>query len=104
MFQPIGGMDRLPAALAARVRGVRLGAEVLAIEQPEGRVRGCGIAIESGVHETEGHYAVCTLPLTLLRDLPVDVAPAMRDAFRSVSYQPSRQDGPAVQTPVLGRR
>ena len=67
MFQPVGGMDRLPAALAARVRGIRLGAEVLAIEQPEGRVR-VRYRDASGVHETEGHYAICTLPLTVMRE------------------------------------
>jgi monoamine oxidase len=38
---------------------------VLAIEQPAGRVR-VRYRDASGVHETEGHYAICTLPLTVL--------------------------------------
>ena len=92
MFQPVGGMDRLPAALAARVQGIRLGAEVLAIEQPADRVR-VRYRDASGVHETEGHYAICTLPLPVLRDMPVDVAPAMRDAFRDVRYMPTGKIG-----------
>lgn len=92
MFQPVGGMDRLPAALAARVRGIRLGAEVLAIEQPAGRVR-VRYRDVTGVHETEAHYAICTLPLTILRTIPVDVAPAMREAFERVSYMPTGKMG-----------
>jgi monoamine oxidase len=87
MFQPIGGMDRLPAALAARVSHVKLGAEVLAIEQPAGRVR-VRYRDASGVHETEADYAICTLPLPLLRDLPVDVSPEVRAAFAAVPYFP----------------
>ena len=92
MFQPVGGIDRLPAALAARVSGIHFGAEVSAIEQPEGRVR-VRYCDASGVHETIGHYAVCTLPLTLLREMPVDVAPAMREAFRGASYMPTGKMG-----------
>jgi monoamine oxidase len=92
MFQPVGGMDRLPAALASRVRGIHFGAEVLAIEQPEGRVR-VRYRDGSGVHEAVAHFAICTLPLTLLRDMPVDVAPAMREAFRSVTYMSTGKMG-----------
>jgi monoamine oxidase len=43
---------------------------------------------EGGVHETEAAYAVCTLPLTILRDLPVDAAPETRAAFADVPYMP----------------
>ncbi len=92
MFQPVGGMDRLPAALAARVRGVRLGAEVLAIEQPGGGVR-VRYRDSSGVHETSGDYAICTLPLTVLRQLPIDAAPETRHAIASVAYMPVGKAG-----------
>ena len=40
------------------------------------------------MHETEAHYAIYTLPLTILRNISVDVTPAMRDAFRDVNYMP----------------
>jgi monoamine oxidase len=86
MFQPVGGMDRIAAALAAKVSHVTLGAEVQAIEQPAGRVRvryrdGAGAS-----RQVEGAYVVCALPLTVLRTLAVDVAPAMREAIAAVNY------------------
>ena len=87
MLQPIGGMDAIPSALAARVRAIRLGAEVLAIEQPDGRVR-VRYRDASGVHETSAHFAVCALPLTILRDMPMDVTSTVRDAISSVRYMP----------------
>ena len=85
MFQPVGGMDRLPAALAARVRNLKLGAEVVAIEQPEGRVR-VRYRDASGFHQTEAQYAICTLPLSILRNLAIDVAPNTRAAVAQVEY------------------
>jgi monoamine oxidase len=85
MFQVSGGTDRIAAALASRVKNVKLGAEVLAIEQPDGRVR-VRYKDASGVHETEGSYVVCTLPLVLLKDVALDVNPALRDAIKSVPY------------------
>ena len=38
------------------------------------------------MRRTEGAYAICTLPLPVLRDLPIDVGPAMRQAIAAVSY------------------
>jgi monoamine oxidase len=85
MFQVVGGTQMLPATLGTRVKNVKLGAEVIAIEQPEGRVR-VRYRDASGEHQTEGTFCICTLPLVLLKDMAVDVAPAMRDAIKSVSY------------------
>jgi monoamine oxidase len=85
LFQVVGGTDRIAAALGARVKNVKLGAEVIAIEQPEGRVR-VRYRDASGVHQTEANYCVCTMPLVLLKDVQLDVAPALRDAIKSVGY------------------
>jgi monoamine oxidase len=85
MFQVVGGTDRLASALAARVKNVKLGAEVVAIEQPEGRLR-VRYRDASGVHQTDAAYCICTLPLVQLKDVALDVSPAMRDAIKSVGY------------------
>jgi monoamine oxidase len=86
MFQPVGGMDGIANALAARVSNVTLGAEVQAIEQPDGRVRVRYKDSAGGVRQIEGAYAICAMPLTVLRDLAVDVAPEMRAAIGAINY------------------
>jgi monoamine oxidase len=86
MFQPVGGMDRMARALAAKVAHVTLGAEVQAIEQPEGRVRVRYRDSAGAVRHAEGAFAICALPLTVLRDLQVDVAPGMRAAIGAIGY------------------
>lgn len=79
MFQPVGGMDRLPRALAAALRTpVRYGAVVRAVtDRPDG---------VDVVYEQDGQrrrhsagYCICTLPPMVLRAvdlrLPRDLAP-----------------------------
>jgi monoamine oxidase len=86
MFQAVGGMDRIAAALASRVSHVTLDAQVQAIEQPPGRVRVKYRDASGASRQTEGAYAICTLPLPVLRELSIDVAPAMRDAIAAINY------------------
>jgi monoamine oxidase len=85
MFQIVGGTDRLASALATRVKNVKLGAEVMAIEQPDGHVR-VRYKDASGVHQTDGAYCICTLPLVLLKDVALDVNPELGVAIKSVGY------------------
>jgi monoamine oxidase len=86
MFQPVGGMDRIAYALASKVPHVKYGAEVQAIEQPEGRVRVKYRDADGSQKQAEGAFCVCAMPLSILRDLPVDVAPATRDAIRAGTF------------------
>jgi monoamine oxidase len=87
MFQPVGGMDQIAKALAARVPHVKYGAEVQAIEQPAGRVRVRYRDTSSGAtHVLDGTYCVCALPLSILRTLAVDVSPEMKAAIGAVNY------------------
>lgn len=83
-----GGNDRLPTAMAGRLGTlIRYGVEVAAI-----RDLGDGVEVlaRRGAH-AESHHAdrvVCTLPATVLRDIPV--APRLpgdqRDAIRGLQY------------------
>jgi monoamine oxidase len=86
MFQAVGGMDRIAAALASRVANVHLGAEVQAIEQPPGRVRVRYRDAGGAARQLDASYAICTLPLPVLREIAIDVAPAMRDAIPAIAY------------------
>jgi monoamine oxidase len=92
MFQVVGGMDRLAAALAQRVQRVTLGARVTAIDQPGRRVR---VRCEQNgqPREIEADYAVCALPLTELRELALDVSPAMKQAIGAISYSAAGKIG-----------
>jgi monoamine oxidase len=87
MFQPVGGMDQIAKALAARVPHVKYGAQVQAIEQPAGHVRVRYRDVESGAtHVIEGAYCVSALPLTIMRKLEIDVAPEMKAAIGAINY------------------
>lgn len=72
MFQPIGGMDRIPYALAARIRGrIRYGAEVRSISTDDSTVR-VVITEDGGRTGTEisADYCVCTIPPMVLSKIP----------------------------------
>jgi monoamine oxidase len=88
MQQPVGGMDRIPAAFASRLGGViRLNAEVTRIAR-----RGEGVAISytdratGRAQEAAGDYCICTIPLPVLRTITSDFSPAVREAIRTVPY------------------
>ena len=87
MFQPVGGMDRIAHALFEQVRpAVRLGSPVTAIRRVGDGVR---VLHGPGRQALEADYCLCTLPLTLLRRVAADFAPAKQAAIRGVPYMPS---------------
>ena len=87
MFQPVGGMDRIPYAFAERLGSViRYGAEVRELRRgPDGGVRILYADQAQGgtVREVTGDFCVCALPPHLLARLPGDLAPATLAALRS---------------------
>jgi monoamine oxidase len=67
MFQPVGGMDRLPHALASRIRGrMRYGIEVGRIDLQEDGVRVMIREPSGSDSEVTADYAVCTIPPGIL--------------------------------------
>ncbi|HKB91910.1 MAG TPA: flavin monoamine oxidase family protein, partial [Opitutaceae bacterium] len=93
MFQPVGGMDMLAKALAARVKDViKLGAEVKEIrKQP----KGARVVYADGNETKEiiADYCICTIPPTLLRTLPTDFSPLLKTAITVVPFQNSARIG-----------
>lgn len=82
MMQPVGGMDRIAAALYEQVKPlVRLSTPVTAI-----RRSGAGVRIEHGKGVTHADYAVVTLPAHLLARIPNDFSPAKQAALKGVPY------------------
>ncbi len=86
MFQPVGGMGRIGEAFARQLPDViRLGAKVTAIRQDE---RGVSATFEQDgrVEEAKADWCVCTLPLSILSRLAIDVSAPMKAAIDAVPY------------------
>ncbi|MGO8916626.1 MAG: FAD-dependent oxidoreductase [Stellaceae bacterium] len=88
MFQPVGGMDKIPQAFARRLgAGVRLSCEVTAIRRNAKGARveywdrraGKSAAIEAD-------YCLVTIPLKVLKAIEADFAPPYVAAIGTVDY------------------
>jgi monoamine oxidase len=100
MFQPVGGMDRIPQAFHQRLgQRVRLNAEVLDIQTSEQGSRVLWRDRTSGEQQTlEADYAIVTLPLPLLARLKNNfgkpfkaaIGSAQGDAANKVAWQAPR--------------
>ena len=90
LFQPVGGMDRIAMALYREVKPqVQLGAKVTAIDQDERGVTVSYVdAVKGGATMTaKADWCVCTIPLSILSQLPIKVGEAMQAAIGAVSYE-----------------
>jgi monoamine oxidase len=89
MFQPVGGMGRIGEAFARQLPNViRYGAKVISVEQNE---RGVSVVFEDlaaggAVQEARADWCVCTLPLSILSQLPINVSAPMKAAIDAVPY------------------
>jgi monoamine oxidase len=88
MFQPVGGMDRIAAAFAAKLGPVvRLGTEVKAIKRTQNGVSISVIDKETGKQSAiDATYCIVTIPLKVLDGIESDFSPAHRAAVRNVVY------------------
>lgn len=94
MFQPVGGIDALPRAFAKRIgERVTYGAEVYEIRKHPQGVRVVYRDANGALQAAEGDYCICTIPLSVLRDIPADFSPAMRRAIAGVAYAPTSKVG-----------
>ncbi|HEX9169980.1 MAG TPA: flavin monoamine oxidase family protein [Roseiarcus sp.] len=89
MFQPVGGMGRIGEAFARQIPDrIRYGAKVVDIRQNDD-----GVAVEfedlaagRTVREVRADWCVCTLPLSILSQIPVNVSARMKAAIDAVPY------------------
>jgi monoamine oxidase len=95
MFQPVGGMDRLPVALAKALRTpARLGAEVREIRREGAGVRIVYRDARSGRDQSvSADRAIITTPLPILARTPNDFSTAANQAIASVRYSDSIKIG-----------
>ena len=90
IFQPVGGMDRIAEAFRQRVGTlIQYNAKVVEIRQDD---RGVTVSyvdrVKGGATRSmRADYCVCTIPLSILSQVPMNVGPAMAAAIGAVPYE-----------------
>lgn len=98
MFQPVGGIDALPRAFAARLRGrVRYNASVTGIRKTADGVRVAYTAADGIATAVDAAYCICTIPLPVLREIPADFSAPFAAAMKRVAYMDSAKIGLAFK-------
>ena len=96
MFQPVGGMDMIGKAFAREVGDViRYNAKVTQIQQNDGGVTVSYVdtANSSTVQQAKADWCVCTIPLSILGQIPMEIGRAMQAAIDAVPYAGSVKIG-----------
>jgi len=94
MFQPVGGMDQIARGFERHVgRMIRYGAQVKAVAQgPKGvTVSYLDDAGKPGLVEAD--YCVCTIPLSVLKSIDLQVSAPFKAAIGQVAYAPVNKIG-----------
>jgi monoamine oxidase len=96
MFQPVGGMDMIGKAFAREVGDfIDYGAKVTRIQQDEHGVTVTYTDLKSPTtsQQAKADWCVCTIPLSILSQIPIDVGRRMKAAIDAVPYTPSVKIG-----------
>lgn len=96
LFQPVGGMGRIGEAFGKQLKEViRYNAKVTAIHQDD---HGVTVSYEDARHP--GHaqtaradWCICTIPLSILSQIPINVSAPMAEAIGAVPYAASVKIG-----------
>jgi monoamine oxidase len=95
IFQPVGGMDQIAVGFE-RAAGhlVRCNSKVTAIRQDGGGVTVEYLDTTSNERLTaQADYCVCTIPLSILAQIPLNVGGPLASAIHAVPYRPSVKIG-----------
>jgi monoamine oxidase len=86
MFQPVGGMDRIPYAFAKSLGPiVRYGSPVTQMRKTDKGVHVVYTASPSKATQTiDADYCICTLPVTILDTLDTDFSAEKKQAFKGM--------------------
>ena len=91
LMQPVGGMDAIARAFERRVGAlIRYGRVVTEVRKTPGGARIVCRDTQTGADEAvEADFAICTIPATVLKDVPNDFSPEVRAALASVKFVPA---------------
>jgi monoamine oxidase len=96
IFQPVGGMGMIGKAFGAALNGViRYGCKVTKISQDQHGVTVAYVPRSGGAPETtvKADWCVCTIPASILGQIPMTVNAPMRNAINSLAYESSVKVG-----------
>ncbi len=86
MFQPVGGMDRIPYAFAKALGPVvQYDAPVTEIRRTATGVR-IGYTQKGAPKQIEAAYCICALPLTMLKGIPNDFSAPYKKVIDEATY------------------
>lgn len=89
MFQPVGGMDRIPHALSAAIQGTqRFGAAVQGIELTSDGVEVDYVDADGNDQHTRAEYCICTIPPQVLRTIPHNLGDDVTTALDGLTPAP----------------
>jgi monoamine oxidase len=100
MFQPVGGMDRIPAAFARAVgpRRIAFNTEVQSVRQTNEDVSVTVLDTKRGRRsELHANFVVVCLPLSVLAGVDINLSPAMATAVKATTYSNSAKLGLAMK-------
>jgi monoamine oxidase len=88
MFEPVGGMDQLPAGFRRNIKPaiLRLGHVVKQINQSPDKVEVHYVDGDGHAGVVTADYCMCCIPLSVLRTIDMQVAPKFKEAIGGVSY------------------
>ncbi len=93
MFQPVGGMDRIPYAFTKKL------GPVVQYECPVKQIRKTSQGVRivyaqaGATRSLEADYCVCALPITILKSIPNDFSPRIQQAIKDTEYSDAYKIG-----------
>ena len=95
LFQPVGGMDMIAQAFGRAVGDlVTLNAKVTAIRQDDSGVSATWRDTRTGaVQQARADWCLCTIPLSILSQIEMNVGAPMAAAIAAVPYAPGLKIG-----------
>ena len=95
MFQPVGGMDQFPKGFQRKLGDtIKFGSEIVSIRQGADNVKIAYKDVKTGaMTEVTADYCVSCLPLTILRNLDVNLSAETMTAVKTTPYSLSAKMG-----------
>jgi len=87
LFQPVGGMDAIGKAFARELGDlIHYDAKVTRIQQSGADVTVTYADADAAVHQEKADWCICTIPLSILSQIEIDVGAPMKAAIDAVPY------------------